>query len=85
VALAFARYGALSVTVTDLNWEAAQKVADECKEVAANPKFCVEARRIDVTSETSVHDAASFAVQVFGRIDYCVNSAGVRSFPSRES
>ncbi|KAF4627993.1 hypothetical protein G7Y89_g10158 [Cudoniella acicularis] len=76
-ASAFAKYGALGITVADLQLEDAQNVARECKAVAANPNFCVEARYVDVTSETSVHDATAYAMQVFGRIDYCVNSAGL--------
>ncbi|TVY83915.1 2,5-dichloro-2,5-cyclohexadiene-1,4-diol dehydrogenase [Lachnellula suecica] len=76
-ALAFAKSGALGVTVADLNLEDARKVAQECTAVAANPKFSVVAQHVDVTSEVSVRETAEHAIQVFGRIDYCVNSAGV--------
>lgn len=64
---------------------------------ATNLNFRIEARHIDVTSNTSVHDATAFiaqvfggidycdatafVAQVFGGIDYCVNSAGVSPFP----
>jgi NAD(P)-dependent dehydrogenase (short-subunit alcohol dehydrogenase family) len=75
--LAFAKYGALGVTVADLDLDAAQKVAEECKTTSTNPNFRIEALHIDVTSDVSINKAISSTIEIFGRIDYCVNSAGV--------
>ncbi|RYP29949.1 hypothetical protein DL767_006482 [Monosporascus sp. MG133] len=76
-ALAFARCGALGITIADLDFESAESVAQDAKAVANNPSFRANVRQIDVTSEQSVSNAVAYAVQAFGRIDYCVNSAGL--------
>ncbi|QSZ36201.1 hypothetical protein DSL72_007327 [Monilinia vaccinii-corymbosi] len=76
-AIAFANAGASSLTVADINLDAALAVAKECQSVSSNPLFRAEGVRIDVTLEDSVKAAIHHAVSTFGRIDYCVNSAGV--------
>lgn len=45
------------------------------------PAFRAEAVHVDVTKEKSVKGAVSHMVKTFGRIDYCINSAGVRKCP----
>jgi hypothetical protein len=50
---------------------------EECKAVATHSNFRAEAVQVDVTQEGSVKNAVSLVVQLFGRVDYCVNSAGV--------
>lgn len=57
--------------------ERAQAVISECVVIAANPKFRAEAVAIDIAQEHSVATAADIASRFLGRIDYCVNSAGV--------
>lgn len=64
--------------------EAAKAAVSDCK--AAVPKDAdyelqAEAIGVDVTQEDSVKTATTFASQALGRIDYCVNGAGVRSCP----
>lgn len=76
-ALAFARYGARGIVVADIDLGAAKCLAAECMNAAANGDIQVEAAEIDVTLEDSVSNATSFASRTLGRIDYCVNSAGV--------
>ncbi|TVY43295.1 2,5-dichloro-2,5-cyclohexadiene-1,4-diol dehydrogenase [Lachnellula subtilissima] len=76
-AIAFAKYGARSLTLADLNLEAAQAVARECQSHFTNPDFSAESVVVDVTQQHSVQAAMDHAVRTFGRIDYCVNSAGV--------
>lgn len=78
--LAFAKEGAANIMVADLDIAAARRVADETKAAAANPHCKVEASHIDVTSEQSVRDAIKTVSQLFGRIDYCVNCAGVCTY-----
>ncbi len=76
-ALLFAKEGAAGVMVADLDADAGDKVAAECKAVATNVDFRVERAHVDVTLEASVKHATAQTMQVFGRIDYCVNCAGV--------
>ena len=78
-ALLFAKEGAAGVMVADLDDDASSKVAAECKAVATNAKFRVELIHVDITLEASVKHATSQTMQAFGRIDYCVNCAGVSS------
>jgi len=78
-ALLFAKEGAAGVMVADLDADAASNVAAECRAVAINVEFRVEQVHVDVTLEASVQHATAQTVQAFGRIDYCVNCAGVSS------
>lgn len=63
--------------VADIHLEAAEEVARRSKTLAKSRDFRAEAIYIDVTKEDSVQNMANETVQLFGRIDYCVNSAGV--------
>jgi NAD(P)-dependent dehydrogenase (short-subunit alcohol dehydrogenase family) len=63
--------------VADLDLGAAKTVANECAAVAADANFRAEAVAIDVTQQASIEKATGYALETFGRIDYCVNSAGV--------
>jgi NAD(P)-dependent dehydrogenase (short-subunit alcohol dehydrogenase family) len=75
--IAFATDGAAGVLVTDISIEAAQKVASEARAAASNPNIQVGAMQVDVTAEKSVTRAMEHMVRTFGRIDYCVNCAGI--------
>ncbi|KAI2606572.1 hypothetical protein GGR54DRAFT_437932 [Hypoxylon sp. NC1633] len=77
--LLFAEGGAAGVLVADLDHEAAQKTVAKAKAVASNPDFKAEAIHIDVSVEESVKNAVAHMVQSFGRVDYCVHSAGIPS------
>ncbi|PHH61957.1 hypothetical protein CDD81_7706 [Ophiocordyceps australis] len=76
-ALAFAREGAASVVVADIDLAAAEKSSAECKAVASRPGFESRALHMDVTLLDSVEGGVAEMCKVFGRIDYCVNCAGV--------
>ncbi|KAI1109055.1 hypothetical protein F5Y14DRAFT_44828 [Nemania sp. NC0429] len=82
-ALAYAAEGARGVVVADLNLEAAEKVAQECEETAASSStshqqgFKALAVSVDVGDRVSVDAMVQSTIETFGRIDYCVNSAGV--------
>lgn len=75
--LALAKEGAASVTVADINLDAAAQVAVGCDALATNPNFASKAIVIDVKKEDSVKRATAQVLQWFGRIDYGVNCAGV--------
>lgn len=79
--MAFAKEGARGVMVADLNAEGSKETVAQAKVVATNPDFQVEAVEVDVASEQSVKAAVAQTVQVFGRIDYAVHSAGVSPPP----
>lgn len=71
--------------VADIHFGAALEVAEMCRRAAAAAARAgneaggcrVEAVCVDVTSEESVRAMMDHAKQIFGRVDYCVNSAGV--------
>ncbi len=73
----FAKEGAAGVLVADVAIEAAADVVAECKAVATNTQFRAEAVHVDITQEDSVRRLIGRMTEVFGRMDYCVNCAGV--------
>ncbi|KAI1274050.1 NAD(P)-binding protein [Xylaria sp. FL0933] len=83
-ALAFARLGARAIIVSDLDLDVAKGVADECRALSTANGFRAEGSRIDVADEGSVTTAKAHAVHVLGRIDYCVNTAGIGVQLARE-
>lgn len=66
-----------AVVLADINYEGAQKVAEESKSIAKHPDYQALAVKLDIGDEQSVQDLIATAVKEFGRIDYAVNSAGV--------
>lgn len=76
-AISFAKEGTSGVLIADIDVRSAKDVVKECKAAAVNKDFRCEAVPVDVTREESVRNLMSYAVRTFGRIDYCVNSAGV--------
>ncbi|KAI0966072.1 NAD(P)-binding protein [Xylaria arbuscula] len=75
--IAFAKEGARGLLVADIDLEAATKTASDSKASATNPDFRAEAIQLDVTLPDAVQKATAYMVETFGRIDYCVNGAGV--------
>ncbi|KAI1119035.1 hypothetical protein F5Y14DRAFT_460380 [Nemania sp. NC0429] len=76
-ALLLAKEGALGLIVADIAIDAAVSVVAECKAAAINTHFHAEAVQVDITVEDSVRSLVGTMVQKFGRIDYCVNCAGI--------
>jgi len=76
-AIGFAKDGAAGILIADMNLDAAKNVAAECKAAATAANVRVEACHMDITQEASVETATTYMVETFGRIDYCVNCAGV--------
>jgi NAD(P)-dependent dehydrogenase (short-subunit alcohol dehydrogenase family) len=64
--------------VADIDAAAAESTSRECKAVASNPGFTSQSLAVDVTSLHEVEAAVQQAAAALGgRIDYCVNCAGV--------
>ncbi|KAL8729342.1 MAG: hypothetical protein Q9181_005040 [Wetmoreana brouardii] len=76
-ALAFAEAGARGVVIADINHDGAQEVALQCNKIAKHTVFNSVAVFVDIVDEESVEAMVQRAIEVFGRIDYSVNSAGI--------
>jgi NAD(P)-dependent dehydrogenase (short-subunit alcohol dehydrogenase family) len=75
--LAYAAEGARGVVMADLNYVAALQTAHDSEVVATHPEYKALAVAVDVSDPFSVKEMIKKVVDVFGRIDYNVNSAGV--------
>ena len=75
----YAEEGAAGVAFADRDLEAAEKAAQESASVAKHPNYRAISVRVDVTHETDVQNMVQTTCKEFGRIDYAVNSAGVRA------
>lgn len=75
MALGAARRGASHVAVWDLNLPAAQAVVTEIQKLGAD----ASAHKVDVSSKTSVDEAAHKTLEKIGRVDLLINNAGVVS------
>ncbi|KAI1192463.1 NAD(P)-binding protein [Nemania serpens] len=76
-ALLLAKEGVSKLMVADLSLDAARNTLAECEAVATNAQFRGQIIEVDVTQEESVSHLFGEAAKAFGRIDYCVNSAGI--------
>ncbi|KAI1074587.1 hypothetical protein F5B20DRAFT_586200 [Whalleya microplaca] len=76
-AKALAMQGSTGIMIADIDSTAAETVASECKALAKFPHFRSGAVHMDVTCEKSVTLAVEHTSRQFGRIDYCVTSAGI--------
>ncbi|KAG6862051.1 hypothetical protein C0995_007181 [Termitomyces sp. Mi166 len=80
---AFADSGCKSLAIVDLKYDEAQKAADELASytIASRPGEAVDFNFIgvecDVSSEPSVQKAYSTVVDIFGKVDSVVASAGI--------
>lgn len=78
-AVMLAAEGASGVLVADISVTAAARAVAKCEAAATNSRFRAVAIHVDVTLEDSVHSLMDQMTQSFGRIDYCINCAGVSS------
>ncbi|RGP78259.1 3-oxoacyl-acyl-carrier reductase [Fusarium longipes] len=76
-ALLLAREGSAGIALADLAQGNMQNVKEELEAVATNAKFSCITIAVDVTDSLSVKTMVKMTVEVFGRLDYAVNSAGV--------
>jgi len=72
IAIALARRGT-HVVVADINWDNAQKVADEIRDSGSQ----AVAVKTDVTDQGQVENMVAICLKTFGRIDILVNNAGI--------
>ena len=69
------------ILFADVDVNATAQVAEESKKLATNSNYRAIGTKVDVTSAQSVQDIVDLAMKEFGRIDYCVNAAGVNLSP----
>lgn len=77
-ALRYAEEGCQRIVIADVNLQLleATKKCIKC----ASPSTEVKAVAVDVRSQASVKSMVDAAISTFGRLDYCVNSAGIIRF-----
>ncbi|KAI1451686.1 NAD(P)-binding protein [Annulohypoxylon moriforme] len=77
VGLSFAEAGAKGILFADINYEAAAQAAEASKDIALSPAYRALSVKVDVVDVHSVQEMVDLAAKEFGRIDYCINAAGV--------
>ena len=63
--------------LADIDYEAATKAAEASKSLATDTDYRSLAIKVDVVDAKSVQRMIDLAIKEFGRIDYCINAAGV--------
>ncbi|HEY4903565.1 MAG TPA: bifunctional rhamnulose-1-phosphate aldolase/short-chain dehydrogenase [Candidatus Sulfotelmatobacter sp.] len=81
VALLLARQGA-HVVVADFDERGAKEVADEASAISS--REFVAHSRVDLSSPTSLAEAANFTISQFGGIDIIVNTAAIYPVPGAD-
>ena len=76
-ALAFAEAGVAGILFADIDVEAAKEAAEASKKLATYAGYSALPIKVDVSDIDSVQSMVEVGKREFGRIDYCVNSAGV--------
>jgi hypothetical protein len=76
-ALLLAKEGASGILLADIDLSLAANVAAECTALAINDRFHSEAFQVNITIESAVQNLFHRMTESFGRIDYCIDSAGV--------
>ncbi|KAI1170962.1 hypothetical protein F4777DRAFT_594517 [Nemania sp. FL0916] len=75
--LLLAKLGVDGILVADINLKAAQEVAAEAAALSSRSGFRAEAIEVDVSVEESVTAMIVYMSDTFGRVDYCIHSAGI--------
>ena len=76
-AFAFAEAGAQSIVFADLHQQGATEAATESKALAKHSEYAATALEVNVADATSVQAMVEKTIELFGRIDYFIHSAGV--------
>ncbi|EMR68393.1 putative 2- -hydroxypropyl- dehydrogenase protein [Eutypa lata UCREL1] len=76
-ALAFAKEGAAGIVLADINLNDAEQVVMACEALATSADFKAKAVYVNIIQEALVEQTIAQTVELFGRIDYCVNCAGI--------
>lgn len=77
--MAFAAHGAAGVLIADLDLAKVQNIGEQSATLATNPSYRYLALAVDVGDAAQVRDMISKAMDLFGRINYSINCAGVCS------
>ena len=80
VSIAYALEGARALVLADINRTATDETARLCREAVmqrSGNDLVIHVLEVDVSNEESVETMVQQAVANVGRIDYCVDSAGV--------
>lgn len=62
----------------DINEQAAKETAEKSKTLSIHPNYRTLVVHVDVTDPSSVQRMVETTIKELGRIDHCVNAAGVR-------
>ena len=77
----FARDGCLGLALIDLNAASLQIVKSEIEKqnrpINGDKPLRIETYAIDITDEAAVNTTITTIASTFGRIDYCINAAGI--------
>ncbi|OOG00406.1 hypothetical protein ASPCADRAFT_136035, partial [Aspergillus carbonarius ITEM 5010] len=76
-AFSIACAGARAIIFADMNEETAKASAEESKQYATHNEYEAVHFTVNVTDEQGVQDMVDFVIEKFGRMDYCVNGAGI--------
>ncbi|KAH8427712.1 SDR family NAD(P)-dependent oxidoreductase [Aspergillus melleus] len=76
-AFSLAEAGAKVVVFADINEETAKESAEESKKYASNKDYTATTFTVNVSDPKGVQEMVDFVVEKFGRLDYCVNGAGI--------
>ncbi|KAF2815266.1 oxidoreductase [Mytilinidion resinicola] len=77
VARAFLEAGCQRLVITDINRETLAKTQDSLEERYRRPGLTILAIDGDISSKAFAEELVEKAIEQFGRLDYCVNSAGI--------
>lgn len=61
----------------DMNEESAKASSEESTKYATNKEYLTSTFVVNVKDAKVVEDMVNFVVEKYGRLDYCVNAAGV--------
>jgi NAD(P)-dependent dehydrogenase (short-subunit alcohol dehydrogenase family) len=76
-AFSLAEAGAQVVVFADMNEETAKQSSEESKAYASNKGYETSTFKMNVQDNGSIVDMVNYVVETYGRLDYCVNAAGV--------
>jgi NAD(P)-dependent dehydrogenase (short-subunit alcohol dehydrogenase family) len=76
-AFSLAEAGAKVVVFADMNEETAKGSSEESKAHASNKDYETSIFKMNVQDDASIVDMVNYVVETYGRLDYCVNAAGV--------
>ncbi|KAF1963164.1 oxidoreductase [Byssothecium circinans] len=76
-AFSLAEAGAKVIVFADMNEETTRTSSEESRKYATNKEYQTTIFKMNVQDEKSVQDMVDFVVGEYGRLDYCVNGAGI--------